>query len=209
METKLYANGLTDLTKFLPPKTNIEIVFEMSRPEFYLTSYDGTEGRFVMEEMTLTAKYVNCVVFFCIQRKNFSYHQLTNDAQTNWYRSAKAFVPHFYFKEAQMGWQVVKAGSTSYRFTIEPLLMTQGMLPEQIILGFSPSKSFIGDYGTLSGIFRGINFLYFIVIKVCFRRFYQIDFNPKARQHCPNYLGRKTCYSSQLFAGGIGDEHLH
>lgn len=56
MNTPLFVNGLSEISKLLPPGTTLEITFDMARPEFYLTSNDESTGVFKIEEMFITAK---------------------------------------------------------------------------------------------------------------------------------------------------------
>ncbi len=55
MTSPLFANGLTDISKLVPPGVTIQLSMDMGKSDFYLTSRKGTKGVFKIENIQLTA----------------------------------------------------------------------------------------------------------------------------------------------------------
>ena len=104
-----------------------------------MTSNDETKGIFKVEEMEIMT----------------TFHQLTNTAFEAWNRSSRIEIPRFNYKEMAMGWEYVKANSSSHIFRLEPTMLSHSELPEKLFLSFTPADTFMGTYKKMSGWLQG------------------------------------------------------
>lgn len=133
LRAPLFVNGLTDLnpSRLLPMGMEVQLTFVGGAPEFYLTCNDETKPYFRINKM-----HVECTC-----------HELTPQASQRFMSSLHSKGPaKFNYKEKHMGWNVVTAGSTMYRFAMESLLLPDQSLPDLVFLTFVNRQAYEGTY---------------------------------------------------------------